>query len=424
MTSADTGQTTGTPAPQRANSAPLWRRAWVMAVGQADGPAAAPPQLTPLSIAMIFGLMAVWRVTIGLFSEVIARVNVIETWPEDINQFDLLRYSVRWDSGWYLTIAREGYEHVPDGQSSIAFFPMFPFSIRFMDQILPGSDILAGLILVHIALFAALIYIYKLAQIDYPEIVAWRAIFFTLAFPAAFFFSALYTESYLLLGFAGTLYHARRGQWLLAGAFGIFTSLTKLIGIVLIIPVGLELIKQGRLRPVRENLRAWLGTAMVPLGGIAYLASIQIRYGDFREYFDAQGHWYRETLSPEPFILFLNVLLRQPPEESVHYPANITPLHGMFTVQDVGTLLIFLGAGVYLWLRVRPSYGALVLAGAMVPALSGTPLALNRYMAILFPVFILLATIRWEPVRMAIAIIFGLGLMFTTYLFVNGLWAG
>ena len=424
MTSADREQTTSSSPPESRATVPLWRRAWELLIGPADAPAAAPPRMTVLTILMIAGLMAVWRVTIGVFSDVIARVNVIEDWPDDINQFELLRYSVRWDSGWYLTIAREGYEHVPDGQSSIAFFPMFPSSMRFLDQFIPGSDILAGLILVHLALFAALIYIYKLVQIDYPDIVAWRTLFFTLMFPASFFFSALYTESYLLLGFAGTLYHARRGQFLLAGAFGIFTGLTKLIGIVLVIPVGLELIKQGHLRFSREHLCPWLGTALVPMGGFAYLASIHIRYGDFREYFEAQGHWYRETFSPEPFVAFLNVLRREPPAEFPYYPANITPLHGMFTVQDVGALLIFLAAGVYLWFRVRPSYGALVLAGAMVPALSGTPLALNRYMAILFPVFILIATIRWEPLRLAVAIIFGLGLMFTTYLFVNGLWAG
>jgi hypothetical protein len=423
MASADTGNSASAPSSATRDSSPLWKRAWELAVGPADGPAAAPPQLTLLTVAMIAGLMMVWRLTIGVFSELIARVGVVEPWPEDIDQFSILRYSVRWDSGWYLTIAQEGYEHIHAAQSSIAFFPMFPLSMRYLDQILPGSDILAGLIMVHIALFAALIYIYKLVQIDYPEIVAWRALFFTLIFPASFFFSALYTESYLLLGFVGTLYHARRGQWLLAGAFGIFTGLTKLIGIVLIIPVGLELIKQGHLQLRRENLRPFIGTALVPMGAVAYLASIHIQYGDFREYFGAQEHWQRQTFSPEPFVLLFNVLTRNPPE-LYPYPANITAIHAMFTVKDMAALFLFLAAGIYLWLRVRPSYGAIVLAGAMVPALSGTPLALTRYMAILFPVFILLATIKSESIRSAIAIIFGLGLMFTTYLFVNGLWAG
>lgn len=366
-------------------------------------------------------MLALWRLTIGVVSEIWARLGVVEPWPDDIDQFSLLRYSVRWDSGWYLTIARDGYQHVVGDQSSIAFFPMFPFSIRVMDQILPGSDVLAGLIIVHMALFAALIYIYKLVQIDYPEVVAWRALFFTLIFPASFFFSALYTESLLLLGFAGALYHARRGHWLLAGAFGVFAGLTKVIGIVLIAPVALELIKQRAIS--RDRLRPLIGAAITPLGAVGHMAWIHVRYGDFREYFDAQGHWYRETFSPEPFVLLGRVLTRNL-SEMFPYPANITAIHDMFIIKDMSALIFFLGAGVYLWVRVRPSYGAMVLAGAMVPALSGTPLALTRYMAILFPVFILLAMIKSEPVRLAVAIVFGLGLAFITFLFVNGLWAG
>jgi hypothetical protein len=389
--------------------------------GPRDGPASAPPALTTLTIALIAGLLAAWRVVIAVASEIWARLGVIEPWPENIEQSGILRYSVRWDSGWYLTIARDGYQHVAGEQSPIAFFPLFPFSIRFADAMLPGSDVLAGLAVVHLALFAALVYIYKLVQIDYPDIIAWRALFFTLIFPGSFFFSALYTESLLLLGFAGTLYHARRGQWLLAGAFGIFTGLTKLIGIVLVIPVALELIKQGAIG--RNNLRPLIGTSMVPLGAIGYLTWIQVRYGDFREYFEAQAHWYRESFSPEPFILLAQVLLRGSLEDHP-YPANVTAIHDLFVIKDMGALILFLGAGIYLWIRVRPSYGALVLAGAMVPALSGTPLALTRYMAILFPVFILLATIRSEPIRLALGIVFTIVLAFVTFLFVNGFWAG
>ncbi|MDQ3488331.1 MAG: hypothetical protein M3468_11435 [Acidobacteriota bacterium] len=31
-----------------------------------------------------------------------------------------------WDSGWYFDIARRGYYFDPEGQSSIAFFPLYP----------------------------------------------------------------------------------------------------------------------------------------------------------------------------------------------------------------------------------------------------------------------------------------------------------
>ena len=35
-----------------------------------------------------------------------------------------------WDSGWYFDIARHGYYANPNGQSSIAFFPLYPMLMR------------------------------------------------------------------------------------------------------------------------------------------------------------------------------------------------------------------------------------------------------------------------------------------------------
>jgi hypothetical protein len=399
----------------------FFERAWRILIGPHEGPAGPPPRLTLATIALIAGALAMWRGTILIVSIAWARLGVEEPWSPDIDVMWLWRYSVRWDSGWYLGIAREGYFYNPDGQSSIAFFPLFPLSVRYLHEILPGSDVLAGLIIVHVALFAALFYVYQLVRLDYPQVVAWRSLFFLLIFPASFFFSAFYTESLLLLGMTATLYHARRGQWLLAGIFGFFTGLTKLIGIVLIVPVVLELLKQRAVS--RQNLRPALYTALVPAGAIGYLAYLQVWLGDFRVYFESQTHWFRQSFDPEPFIMFARTLAGQPPD-IYPYPANITPIHSFFLLMDMVALLIFIGAGIYLWLRVRPSYGALVLAGALVPALSGNPLALTRYMAILFPAFIILGRIQSEPVRNAIAIVSMFGLAFTTYLFVNGYWAG
>ena len=73
---------------------------------------------------------------------------------------------------------------------------------------------------------------------------------------------------------------------------------------------------------------------------------------------------------------------------------------------------------------MRPSYGALVLAFALVPAFSGSPQSLNRYLAVLFPAFILLGRVKSEALRSAITVTFTMGLALTTYLFVQGHWAG
>jgi hypothetical protein len=47
-----------------------------------------------------------------------------------------------------------------------------------------------------------------------------------------------------------------------------------------------------------------------------------------------------------------------------------------------------------------------------------------RYLVVLFPAFILVSRIPWEPVRNAISLFSILGLGFITFSFVNGIWAG
>ncbi len=411
--------TSAKPAAQTPRS--LRARAWELLVKPIGEPAPAPPGLTATTVLLIASLAAVWRMTILIVTVAWARLGIANPWEGAGELRQLLRHSVHWDSGWYLTVIRDGYSYNPEAQSNIAFFPAFPYLTRLFDWLLPGNEVFAGLLVVHLAFFGALLYIYQLVRIDYPDDAAWRALFFLLIFPAAFFFSAFYAESLIIFGMAGALYHARRGQWLLAGLFGMFTGLTKLIGLILIVPLMLEMLRQGAIQ--RFNLRAWAGAGMTLAGGAGYLAYLHVWLGDFRVYFWNQEHWNRTSFDPEPFIQFFQYLTGDD-LGYLEYPARMTELYSFYFLIDVGSLLVFLAAGVYLWVRVLPSYGALVLAGALVPALSGAPIAMARHMAILFPVFILAGRVQSEPIRNAIAVaaVFGLGM--TAFLFVNGYWAG
>ncbi|MFW6075233.1 MAG: mannosyltransferase family protein [Chloroflexota bacterium] len=371
-------------------------------------------------LVQIVGLFVVWRTAIMAISVAWGRLPVVTQWPAEIDVMWLWRYSVRWDSGWYLTIANNGYQYDPQAASSVAFFPLFPLLIRAFDAVLPGSDVLAALIVVHLALFGALLYIYKLLRIDYGNRMAMRTIYFLLIFPGAFFLTAVYNESLLLFTIAGALYHARRGQWLLAGLFGIGASATKLVGVMLIVPLAVELASQrgSSWRNIKPG--AWI--AIAPLGTLAYFGYLQAKFDSFRVFFDTEGHWHRDAFTP---VLFMGIeRLMGVTDALSYYPANTTPLRSAFLIIDTTLLWIFLISGVILWVKHRPTYGALVIAFAMVPALSGSPQSLNRYLAVLFPAFLLLAQIRSEAMRHALTFAFVVGMTFTTYLFVNGYWAG
>ena len=55
----------------------------------------------------------------------------------------------RWDSKWYLSIAENGYTPAADLSSTIsnvAFFPLYPYLIKFFNLLLPGFCVHAALL--------------------------------------------------------------------------------------------------------------------------------------------------------------------------------------------------------------------------------------------------------------------------------------
>jgi hypothetical protein len=384
------------------------------------GTAMPPAELGRRTLIGLLGLLVVWRGCILLYSYVWGRLPIYAPWPPEIDPMWLFKFSIRWDAGWYLTIATEGYSYDPNASSSVAFFPLFPLLIRAANVVLPGGAAFAGLVVVHLALAAAVVYVYKLVRLDFSEQVAWRTVVFLLVFPGAFFFSAIYAESLLLLGFAGSLYHARRGQWLLAGLFGVVASATKFMGIILIIPLAVELIAQRQL----SWRKPWpaLSVALAPLGAAAYFIYLQLTFGNWRATLDTQSFWHRETGRPA-WTLFIERMLG---DESplIAYPANTAPLKTAFLLMDTSLLWLFTLAGIWLWWRYRPSYGAFVLAGCCVFGFSGIAQSINRYTAVLFPAFLILGTIKSEVVRTLLIIVSVFGLTVTAWLYVEGYWAG
>ena len=94
----------------------------------------------------------------------------------------------------FLDLARFGYG-LPLSPSTYVFFPLFPIVIRFLTSVIP--DYLAsGLVLVHVSLVLALFYLYRLIRLDYQDNIARNTLLLIILFPTAFFFGAVYTESF------------------------------------------------------------------------------------------------------------------------------------------------------------------------------------------------------------------------------------
>src|ERR687898_190315 len=51
---------------------------------------------------------------------------------------------LHWDSGWYLTVIREGYTEpfwtgMLYGQANYAFFPLYPYTVRLFANVIPAE---------------------------------------------------------------------------------------------------------------------------------------------------------------------------------------------------------------------------------------------------------------------------------------------
>src|SRR5512134_149383 len=72
-------------------------------------------------------------------------------------------FGSRWDSGFYLDIATQGYQFEGVRLPSVAFFPLLPLLIRAVTPLV-GDPLAAGVLIANAALLGASMLIYRLAE--------------------------------------------------------------------------------------------------------------------------------------------------------------------------------------------------------------------------------------------------------------------
>jgi hypothetical protein len=339
--------------------------------------------------------------------------------PPDNTLLDV--FGSRWDAGFYLSIAEEGYRYEGVPLPSVAFFPLFPLAIRAVASV-TSDAMLAGLIVANLALLGAMILLYRLVDDEWGNAIADRAVWYFLIFPAAFFGSAIYSESLFLLVAIGALYASRKGYWGLAAVLGVFTALTRLTGLILVPVLAVEWWTQRTNgAPKRApSLAALLAPAAVTLGTGAYMVYLQQAFGDPLAFVRGAAAWGRVARTP---LVMIAELLQRPTEGwGAAIAAGRLPLDNWI---DLMFVLLFLIIGGVLLRQRRWSEGAFVLLGVLIPLSSGLLMSQRRYMWVLFPAFILLA--RWghrQWVDRAVTALSLLGLGVFTAMFANGYWVG
>lgn len=312
----------------------------------------------------------------------------------------------RWDAVHYIDIATVGY-HGTD----MAFFPLYPMLVAALGLLI-GNHLVAGLVISNVAFFFGLLYLYKLVEHEFDRAVARRAIFYTSIFPTAIFFSAVYTESLFFFLTVASFYYMRERRWWIAGVIGLFAAMTRVEGVLLIVPFAIEwfVANKGNLARGLPNL---LPILIIPVGLLLYMGYLWVLNGDPLYFSHVQSHWNRHLAAPWTAVInSVHKIMHSAKAQNV---ANQT-LELVFTALMVGVLI----AG---WKRLKPSYIAYMALSILIPMSTSSLMSMPRFALVLFPMFAIFAIWGRRPAVNNAIVAFSLPLLgLFTVLFADWYW--
>ena len=317
----------------------------------------------------------------------------------------------RWDTGWYLRIARQGYLR-RDG--SLAFFPLYPALIAPLRFLFAGNRLLTGIFISLVACLAAFYLLFRLVELDFGAGAARKSVLFFAVFPTSFFLQAAYTESLFLALTLGSFYAARRQHYLLAGAAAGLAAVTRNTGILLLIPLVI-LYMNGRGWNWRRPGAGMLWLLLAPAGLLVWMIILKINFGSFLMFAAAQSQWGRHVTGPLEggplaplFFGFLDAFrgLGDVIADPLHgfWPPDTfnAAFLGSAAIIDFGLTAFFVVLGALAFRRLPLAYAAygllvllvpLVFSHSVITAAAGYRqplLSMPRFLLADFPAFILL----------------------------------
>jgi hypothetical protein len=299
---------------------------------------------------------------------------------------DFLDLPARWDTGWYLGIAMDGYEwnaaYRPEQQQNIAFFPAVPMLMRYLSPLFGRQPLWTGVGLSLVAFFVGLIYLLRLARQEIgDEGAAVAAVTFMATYPFAVFFSAAYTEGLFFLAIVAAVYHFRNDRLWTAAVWGLIAGLTRPNGCLLSIVLGLMAIASRK-----NGLASRLLAAAAPgIGMLIFSAYIYALTGNPFQWAAQNVAWGRVYRSLDSVV-----------SDRIGFITT----YGLYGYASTQTLDFFyllaalfaLGAAYPVYRRFGIAYAAMLVVNVLPPLAAGGLLSMGRVTSVLFPAFMWMGT--------------------------------
>lgn len=367
--------------------------------------------------AFAFGVTRLAVASVGFFSHLLYPAERVRPFTMPFRQTALAETFAAWDSGWYFDIASRGYYFTPDGQSSVAFFPLYPMLMRALAWPFGLTDAAvwsAGIGISFAAFFAGLIVVHRLTQQSFGDReIARRTVLLIAVFPFSFFLTNVYPGGLFFLLAALSVSAAYRSRWLIAGICGGLATLTRPHGILIALPLALLAVDTASLRATTARL---LQLAPIPAALLGYCAYVWSIAGDPLAWLNSQSQW-GYSLGHPPWQQLQAVIGSI--ERYGLYDYFFTSPEAPFRLFHGAAALFLLAATPLVFKRLGPPLGVWVLASCVIPLTGNALEGIGRYGAALFPVFMALGSLRSPRLHETLLIVWSLFLALFVGLFVT-----
>ncbi len=211
---------------------------------------------------------------------------------------DFFTTMCKWDCKWYITIIQNGYDEnvrtypkVWKGLANWAFFPLYPYTVKFLVAVTHLKDIVVGVLINQLLIFAAIIIFYKYFKLFVDELHSRFGIFLVAFSPFSIYFASVYTEAMFLFLSLSSFYFMRINRPYISAIFGGLLSATRPVGVMFSAAYLLYSTKKYGFK-----FKVILGFLIAISGLLLYMTYLHFHVGDALAFEHIQKGWGRKGI--------------------------------------------------------------------------------------------------------------------------------
>lgn len=306
-----------------------------------------------------------------------------------------------WDGGHYLEIAQYGYSE----KFQYAFFPLYPLTIKVVNNFI-GNYTFSAILISVISALIAMHFLYQLLSADFSKKLAQQSVFYLLFFPTSFYFLTAYSEGLFFLFVISAFLFLRKRKLFIATIFASLASATRPMGLAVVIALLLEIYLTVGI--TRKN---WY-VVLSPLGFIFYSFYLFQNTSDPFYFITAEKNWLRSLSIPG--LGFWETI------RNIVTPGFIDK--NFNALLDLVFAIFGLGMIIRSFRFLPVSYSVYGLISIALPLFTSSLSSMPRFLLPIFPIFILMALVENKLAIFTYQLASLLLLSAFSILFINGYW--